>query len=383
MKIAFISNYAPTDKIMRSGVPYSIFRQLSKRHEVVWVKPELKGIYKILRNVIAAPTFIDSLLGHTRNSRLIGLDWVYRHDIENKLKAVEADAVFALGTQWLSTLRTELPIFIRIDAIFHSFVNYYVFGLSKRGERTACHTEECELAKVNTVFAASQWVVDEAHRYIPSLADRFVFVETGANLDKEKVKPHEKHYGVDKPLRALFIGFDVKRKGIDIAIEAVRILNEDYGIKMKLVVIGGKPEQALLDSTYMDYVGLLNKNKPEQYEQMYDEFTKADIFLFPTRAECHGIVNCEAAAYALPIFSYDTGGVSSYVINDVNGYTLPLTATGRDFAEIIHRSIVNGNMEKFSKKSRQLFEERFNWDVWGEKVNRRMEEVVNNIKNDK
>lgn len=67
----------------------------------------------------------------------------------------------------------------------------------------------------------------------------------------------------------------------------------------------------------------------------------------------------------------------------MNGYTLPLTATGRDFAEIIHRSIVNGNMEKFSKKSRQLFEERFNWDVWGEKVNRRMEEVVNNIKNDK
>lgn len=49
------------------------------------------------------------------------------------------------------------------------------------------------------------------------------------------------------------------------------------------------------------------------------------IFLFSlTRAECHGIVNCEACAFGLPIFSYATGGVPSYVINDFNGFAFSL-----------------------------------------------------------
>ena len=52
--------------------------------------------------------------------------------------------------------------------------------------------------------------------------------------------------------------------------------------------------------------------------------SSSDILLLPTQAECAGIVFVEASAYSMPIFTHDTGGISNYVINGINGYRLPL-----------------------------------------------------------
>ena len=40
----------------------------------------------------------------------------------------------------------------------------------------------------------------------------------------------------------IFIGFDVKRKGIDVAYDTLVLLNEKYGVNTCLTIIGGTPE---------------------------------------------------------------------------------------------------------------------------------------------
>ena len=141
-------------------------------------------------------------------------------------------------------------------------------------------------------------------------------------------------------------------------------MNEKYKVKACLKIIGGKPEDRIFKNKYVKYIGKLDKNNQKEFDLFYNEFASSDLFLFPTKAECHGIVNCEAAAYGLPIFSYQTGGVPDYVIDGVNGRLLPLDARGEDFANIIFESLKKGDMEKYSIESRRLYLEEYNWDVW-------------------
>ena len=120
--------------------------------------------------------------------------------------------------------------------------------------------------------------------------------------------------------------------------------------------------------TFIKPIGFLNKNIPAQYTQYVELLLGTDIFLFPTQAECAGIVICEAAAFGIPTFTYDTGGVSNYVINGMNGYRLPMNALGTDFADCIYLSYVKSELEKLSLGATMLFNTQLNWEIWADKV---------------
>ena len=176
----------------------------------------------------------------------------------------------------------------------------------------------------------------------------------------------------------LFIGYDIIKKGLNIAFEVFCIMNSKYKIKTSLTVIGGKPNETMLKQPSFCYIGMLDKNNPDDMKKLCNELASANLFIFPTKHEYHGIVNCEAAAYGLPIFSYNTCGVSSYVINGFNGYLLPLGSEPTKFAEIIYNSIKSEELTKMSANSRYLFERYFNWNSWGKES---MSIMKNNLRN--
>ena len=111
----------------------------------------------------------------------------------------------------------------------------------------------------------------------------------------------------------------------------------------------------------------LDKNKAEGMQQLHQIFLDTDFLLLPTRAECAGIVFCEAAAYGIPSISTNTGGVGTYVRDGINGYALPLAAGAADYALRISQ-LWNNQQEltQLKQQSRQLFEQELNWDAWGE-----------------
>lgn len=373
MKIVYICSYNPLDKLDRSGVPYSIYQQLLKYNTVIWIKPQYKGLFKLWGCIMKIMIFIGRKIGLCLHDRNVITAKIMSHYIQKELSKIEYDAIFSLNTYELVYVKTSKPIYLRIDAIYPSGINYYIFNMPKCFQNWANELELKALEKTTVVFTPSKWIINEVKQYYPQLdINKFYLLETGANIENKYIKYSTHTYSKDKKLEIIFVGFDVKRKGIDIAFKTTILLNEIYNIKAKLNIIGGIPEDKILHSKYVNYLGKLNKNIPEQYDKFYKAFEKCDLFLFPTKAEYHGIVNCEAAAYGLPIFSYDTGGVSSYVINDVNGYTLNPTQRAEDFASLIYKCIVTGKMQKFSEGSRSLYETKFNWNVWGKKVNDRI-----------
>ena len=78
------------------------------------------------------------------------------------------------------------------------------------------------------------------------------------------------------------------------------------------------------------------------------------------------IALCEANAFALPCFVYDTGGTANYVENYYNGFMLPLSANGNEFADKI--ILMYGKLPQLSINARKQYEKKLNWKVWSEKV---------------
>ena len=119
-------------------------------------------------------------------------------------------------------------------------------------------------------------------------------------------------------------------------------------------------------------LGFLNKNNPEQYKLYVDTIRQSHLLLLPTKAECAGIVFSEAAAYGLPTYTYLTGGTGNYVIDGVNGYALPPTATAKDFADAIECSLGAEQQQKLQEGALKMYRERLSWDAWA----RRFREII-------
>jgi glycosyltransferase involved in cell wall biosynthesis len=96
---------------------------------------------------------------------------------------------------------------------------------------------------------------------------------------------------------------------------------------------------------------------------------KSDFLLLPTRAECFGLVFCEAAAFGVPSVSADTGGVRGAVHEGKNGFLLPPDANGKIYAEKI-TELWNDRAAylHLRESARNLFETTLNWDAWAMEV---------------
>jgi glycosyltransferase involved in cell wall biosynthesis len=119
------------------------------------------------------------------------------------------------------------------------------------------------------------------------------------------------------------------------------------------------------DVTVIPY---LDKNNPTDFTRLNDILLHTDFLLLPTRAECAGIVFCEASAYGIPSITTDTGGVSTYIRTGENGYTLPTEAGPDDYALQIQQVINNPQLlTELKKRSRYYYDSTLSWEVWGKR----------------
>lgn len=148
--------------------------------------------------------------------------------------------------------------------------------------------------------------------------------------------------------------------------DAARYLN-GIGIKTTIFIVGVKelPKQYSGDK-FIKFIGYLDKNNGKELKKYLKLYSECNAFILPTRAECAGIVFAEANSYGMPIFATDTGGIGNYVINGVNGYRLPLSATGKDFGKLIEKVYKNREFSQLSKGALKTYSEKTNWKSWSD-----------------
>lgn len=283
---------------------------------------------------------------------------------------------FPAGGQIGAYLKTGKPIIYFSDATFKLMVDYYWKNQSKHIIKEGLAND---LKAINRSFInirSSQWAADSVVNDYGADPKLTFVLEFGANIDEADIipsTPYEKNYC----LKIMFSGVDWERKGGDIAVETVRLLNE-YGINSKLIIAGIKQLPTKYDHTpYIENLGFLNKNDPEQYNHYIRAMSNAHVFILPTKAECSAIVYCEASAFGLPIFSYDTGGVRNYVRNGVNGYTLPISAQAKEYANVIIDCVEHNRLKNLHYGGIDLYKSTLNWNSWGKRFRDYIEIVEN------
>ena len=132
----------------------------------------------------------------------------------------------------------------------------------------------------------------------------------------------------------LQLGRIVPRKGVDNVIESLAALRDCYGIRARLLVVGGQlprsgrvesPEMARLMTLaaqlglerQVDFTGQKARN------ELADYYSAADVFVTTPWYEPFGITPLEAMACATPVVGAAVGGIKSTVQEGVTGYLVP------------------------------------------------------------
>lgn len=251
------------------------------------------------------------------------------------------------------------------DATYHLLKKYYKLSDPQDVERINESNEIKAITKASNIIYASDWAKSDAITYYKTNPKKISVIPFGANLpDKYKIKENKN----TKNVKLLLVGVDWERKGINTAIETVKILNQiNTQIHYTLTIVGVNSNKHF---KYVDIVGRLDKSNTHDLKKLISIYQDSDIFILPTRAECAGIVFCEASMYGLPSITYNTGGVSTYVKNNRNGFLLNPKATAEDFARNINMIVSTNKLQQLKITSRQEYEKRLNWDTWIEKVDK-------------
>ncbi len=393
MKIAYISPFGVQDPHTMSGTAYFIARALNSSVGEVISFPALRPVNVswgwLLRNVFSdlaraiilgkfEVAFWRMLGKHHHWDRTLMLSKSYARAIERWLEHNPCDVIFVdKASAETACLKTDIPIVYRSDSTFHLMVDYYSAfkNLSPRALKFGEEIERRALNNSRFFVPCSRWAADSAVQ--------------DYGVDPEKVKVIHSHAGGVEGIersrllrkernicQLLFIGVEWERKGGDIAVEAVVQLNK-MGVPAKLIICGCSVPQEYRKYSFIEEVGFLSKADQRERDKFSELFLSSNFFILPTRAECMGQVYCEASAFGLPAFATDAGGVSDVVVNGRNGYCLPLTATGVDFALKI-KEIWQDRMayERLCLSSKEFYDERLSNNVWQGQMKTVIERVV-------
>ena len=252
-----------------------------------------------------------------------GVGRAYARHVALRLRDLHVDAVFSPGTIAIAHLDTPLPVVYWSDATFAAMVNYYPAwsGISEASVRSGDMMERSAIDRAGAAVYASAWAAESAVRDYAADPAKVHVIPFGANLAGEPDRRQVASLVEKRPrreCRLLFIGVDWHRKGGDLALGVVARLVE-MGIPSRLTVVGCRAKD-VPKSKLIDYIGFIDKSTASGEANLARLLGRSHFLCLPSRAECFGIVFCEASAYGLPCIAIRTGGVASAVRPASNGY---------------------------------------------------------------
>lgn len=301
--------------------------------------------------------------------------YVYKELAKSIDKALieKCDYIFFPGGVQLSIfLNFRKPIIYYSDATIHILLDYYFHNQPKAIITEAEKYEALGIKRADLCIMSSDWAINSVIHDYHYPKEKTKVLEFGPNLDIKDL--HNQYKTPSNQLNILLSGVDYVRKGGAIAIETTKLLR-NKGINAVLTIVGmkniPKEKQKL---SFVKIVGFLNKNIEKDYNEYINIWRNSHILLLPTQAECSAIVYCEAAAFGIPVFTYETGGVSNYVLDRISGRCLVRSSSATNFANAIIEALNNNKLKEYSEGQLQLYHSKLNWEIWSQRFKNIMSE---------
>ena len=381
MRVLYFSyGKGPEDKRAWSGTVYKVYKALLETGAKIdfltcasvqfpFLVRLINGLLFRLRKKVQfkyhfLPNFTrlyrQNLYRFLRNKPLEGYDFFFLLDTEIMSALLQVVKEKGINTKMI--LLADTP-YIGMEGYYPEYTNVLSFN-----SRYAHHLSREVWNACYKGILSSQWAKDNAVNGYGINPNKLHVIEFGANIDTPVLGTRTISFKDKTSYNILLSGVDWVRKGGEVAIECSKRLNSYGRGKFILHIVGMPVPEQYKALPFIKEYGFLNKNIPEQYAKYLAILEQMDIFLFPSRAECAGIVHCEASGYGMPIFCYETGGAANYVVNGKNGERLPLSATGKDFAAAIMNAIETDKLDDYSRGAQEMYNTRLNWNTWTQRV---------------
>jgi glycosyltransferase involved in cell wall biosynthesis len=157
---------------------------------------------------------------------------------------------------------------------------------------------------------------------------------------------------------AVFVGGEWRRKGLDLAIQALGQLPQK---DVKLLVLGKDAEQPRFEALAME-AGIRERVLFLGFRKdVAEAMAASDIFLFPSWYEAFSLATIEAAACGLPILATKINGAEDFVVPGENGQFIEHNP--KQIATVLEHLVVSAaDRGRMGKNSRKLVEQRYTWD---------------------
>jgi glycosyltransferase involved in cell wall biosynthesis len=126
-----------------------------------------------------------------------------------------------------------------------------------------------------------------------------------------------------EPIRFLYVGQLIRRKGVSVALEALRTVRERTDRPFVLEIVGDGPERAELEAFAAKHsiAHLATFHGRVPYDELHALYAEAHVFIFPTLSDYRALTPFEALSSGLPIIaSRNDGGVAETVETGRNGF---------------------------------------------------------------
>lgn len=304
---------------------------------------------------------------------------LYAKKLSGLIRA-DTDIIFSPGTIPIALLKSSKPKVIYTDATFAGMIGFYdgFSGLARETIEHGNYIEQKALDSSRLAIFASDWAARSAIEHYKADPGKIKVVPFGANIDCNRdlkaIRVIISNRSAEE-CHLLFMGVDWTRKRGTFAVEVARTLNK-LGLKTILHIVGIRdlPAEGLPD--FVVNHGFISKSTPSGREKIDQLMTSCHFLLLPTKAECFGLVFCEAGSFGLPSIATNVGGISTIIEEEINGKTFSLSTPALDYANYIFSTFTDkARYEELACSSFDRYEKKLNWQVAGTTIMKLLKEL--------
>ncbi len=192
-------------------------------------------------------------------------------------------------------------------------------------------------------------------------------VEMGYGLTFDNFPEFEKHYD---GRTILFVGFDFKRKGGFVLLEAFKKIKADIQ-DARLVIIGPSKKSYHIDQDGVEFLGPVADR-----EIVQGYFRQASLFVMPSLCEPFGLVFLEAMAYKLPCIASTVDAMPEIIRDGETGYLVDPDDVNGLADRITSLLLSEEKMKRMGAAASCTVKSRYTWEQVGNIVNQHLLEGV-------
>lgn len=266
-----------------------------------------------------------------RSNWTVRAGWRARQTMRRLQRASAVDALF-IHTQVPAVLMTDwlrrVPTVVSLDATPQQYDTLGAHYAHAQGapwlERLKWQANHRCFHQAQQLVAWSAWTKAGLVEEYGVPADKVTVIPPGVNSREwTRSTPRRLPTTATDPVKILFVGGDLQRKGGDLLLAAFRALSDQQsGVDksatptVELHLVTRDPVAA--EPGLFVYYDMQPNSAP-----LKALFHSADIFCLPTRGDCLPMVLSEAGAAGLPLVATQVGGIGEIVKDGETGFLLP------------------------------------------------------------